>query len=82
MFESSRKKIDAVHEEMGRSVLKMFRNREKVARVLDALEGEDMDFSRARMGFKRGIDFMSRDRWSEYNNRNFFSPEQLAKEKE
>lgn len=28
-FESARKKIDAVHEEMGRSVLKMFWNGER-----------------------------------------------------
>lgn len=58
-FEAASKKIDAVREEMGRSVLKMFRNGEKDARAIDAGEGGDMDYYRARMGFKRGIDFMS-----------------------
>ena len=79
LFQSARKKIDAVHEEMWHSVPKIFRNAEKVARSIDALEGEDMDFYRARMRLKRGIDSMSRERWLEYDNRKFLPPEQVVR---
>ena len=82
LFQSARKKIDAVHEEMWHSVPKIFRNAEKVARYIDALEGEDMDFYRARMRLKRGIDSMSRDRWLEYDNRKFLPPEQVVRGRE
>ena len=47
-----------LHEKMWRSVPKMFRDRESVIRTVDSLEGEDMDFYRARMRLKRGIDSM------------------------
>ena len=46
LFYSARKKIDAIHQEMWHSVPKMFRNAEAVARAIDALEGEDVDFYR------------------------------------
>lgn len=49
-----------------------------MARSIDALEGEDMDFYRARMRLKREIDSMSRERWLEYDNRKFLPPEQVV----
>ena len=71
LFQSARKKIDAVHEERWHSVPKIFRDREAMIRTVNSLEGEDMDFYRAMTGLKRGIDSMSRERWLEYDNRKF-----------
>ncbi len=79
LFQSSRKKIDAVHEEMWHSVPKIFRDREAMIRTVNSLEGEDMDFYRARMGSKRGIDSMSKERWLEYDNRKFLPQDQVAR---
>ncbi len=72
---SARKKIDAVREKMWHSVPKIFRNGEAVEISIDALEGKDMEFYREWRGLKSGIDSMSRDRWLEYSDRNFFPPE-------
>lgn len=53
LFQSARKKMDAVAEKMRPSVPHIFRDREAVGRAMDALEGEEADFCRARMGLER-----------------------------
>ena len=51
----------------------------KTKRGKNYLEGEDMDFYRARMGLKREIDSMSQDRWLEYDNRKFLPSEPVVR---
>ena len=82
LFQAARKKIEAVHDKMWNSVPIIFRNAEKVAGAINALEGEDMDFYREWRSLKSGIDSMNKERWSEYDNRNFFSSEQTVHHKE
>lgn len=67
---------------MWHSVPKIFQNREVVGRAIDALEGEDMDFYRARMGLKRGIDSTSKERWLEYDNQKFLPQDQVVSSSE
>ena len=79
LFQSARKKIDAVHDKMWHSVPKIFRDRKAMIRTVNSLGGEDMEFYRARMGLKRGIDSMSKERWLEYDNRKFLPQDQVAR---
>ena len=55
LFHPSRKKIDAIHEEMLRSVPKVFRDREAVGRAINALEGDDIVFYRKWRGLKKEL---------------------------
>ena len=50
LCQSARKKMGAVAEKMPPSVPNIFRDREAMGRAMDALEGEEVDFCRARMG--------------------------------